>query len=167
MNQQLPHKFPAWAEKYIALVKGNALQEMENQLQDFPNFINNWIEKADFAYAPGKWTIRQLTSHILDTERILMYRLLCIARGDKQSLPGFDENLYVANTLSNTRSLFEMSEEFRSLRKSNLLCIGALTDEELDRVGTANQLEISARDLVYILVGHINHHQNVITERYS
>ena len=71
MNQQLPHKFPAWAEKYIALVKGNALQEMENQLQDFPNFINNWIEKADFAYAPGKWTIRQLTSHILDTERIL------------------------------------------------------------------------------------------------
>lgn len=167
MNPPLPHSYPAWAEKYISLVGNDVMQELENQIDDFPNFLNNWIEKIDFAYAEGKWTIRQLASHMLDTERVLMYRLVCMARADEQGLPGFDEDSYVAHTLSDTRSLFEIGEEFRYLRRANWMFINALTDTELDRVGMANNLAISVRALVFVLAGHILHHQNIIKERYT
>ncbi|RZK48997.1 MAG: DinB family protein [Pedobacter sp.] len=166
MNQLSTTSYPSWAAKYISLVSEEVLTEMESQIEEFPKFLNKLIEKVDYAYAPGKWTIRQLTSHILDTERILMYHLVCIARGDIQNLAGFDEDNYVDQTLSNDRSLFEMGEEFRLLRKSNLLYIKALKPAELDRIGSANHLNISAHALVYVLVGHIKHHQNIIAERY-
>lgn len=166
MNRPLPPSYPAWAEKYISLVGSNVMQEIEDQVSGFPNFLNNWIEKIDFAYAPGKWTIRQLASHMLDTERVLMYRLVCIARGDKQPLPGFEEDSYVDNTLFDKRSLFEIGEEFRHLRRANWMFIKALKEEELDRSGVANNLSISARALVFVLVGHVLHHQNIIKERY-
>lgn len=166
MNQPQTQEYPEWAKRYISLVEGNIVEILTSQAVDFPNFVNNLIEKADYAYAPGKWTIKEMIGHIVDTERILTYRLLCIARGEKASLPGFEEDDYVANAHFKDRSLFSLSEEFTLMRKSHLYLINSLNEEELDRMGNANGKNISVRALVYILAGHIMHHIGIVKERY-
>lgn len=166
MNPPQPNQYPAWAEKYISLVKADILALLENQVKSFPDFVNQHVEKADFAYAQGKWTLKELVGHITDTERILSYRLLCIARGDIQDLPGFEEDSYVANAFLQDRSLFSMASEFALLREANVLLIKSLKECELDRMGTTNSLPIAAKALVFVLAGHVLHHQNIINERY-
>ena len=166
MNQPQTQEYPEWAKRYISLVEGNIVEILMAQAIDFPNFVNNLIEKSDYAYAPGKWTIKEMVGHIVDTERILTYRLLCIARGEKASLPGFEEDDYVANAHFKDRSLFSLAEEFTLMRKSHMFLINSLNKEELDRMGNANGKDISVRALVYILAGHIMHHIGVVKERY-
>lgn len=166
MKQPQPSQYPAWAQRYIGLVDGDVINILKAQAQSFPDFVNQHSEKADYAYANGKWTLKQLVGHMADTERILSYRLLCIARGDEQQLPGFDEDAYVSKANFATRSIFAMAKEFSYSRKANLLLIQSLSDGELDRMGTANNQSICARALVYVLAGHVIHHQNIIKERY-
>jgi hypothetical protein len=166
MNQPQIQEYPEWAKKYISLVQDDIIEVLTKQVNDLPNFFNNLIEKAEYAYAPGKWTIKEMVGHIIDTERILTYRLLCIARGEKAMLPGFEEDDYVANAHFKDRSLFSLGEEFVLMRKSHLFLINSLNEEELDRMGNANGKDISVRSLVYILAGHIMHHINVVKERY-
>jgi hypothetical protein len=139
---------------------------LENQISDFSNFLNNLVEKGDYAYAPGKWTLKELVGHIIDTERIMVYRLVCFARNETAVLPGFDEDSYVTNAFFKNRSLFSLSEEFIALRKANMFLINTLNEEELNRMGNANGKNVSVRALIYILAGHVIHHTNIINERY-
>ncbi|KQB98793.1 DinB family protein [Pedobacter sp. Hv1] len=166
MNRPQTQEYPEWGNRYISLVEGNITEVLTHQATDFPNFINNLIEKGDYAYAPGKWTIKEMVGHIIDTERIMVFRLLCFARGEKAALPGFEEDDYVANAHFKDRTLFSLSEEFAILRKSNLYLIHSLNEDELDRIGNANGKEMSVRALTFILAGHVIHHTNVIKERY-
>ena len=166
MNRPQTQEYPEWGNRYISLIEGNINQVLTDQATDFPNFINNLIEKGDYAYAPGKWTIKEMLGHIIDTERIMVYRLLCFARGEQAALPGFEEDDYVANAHFKDRTLFSLSEEFALLRKANLYLIHSLNEEELDRIGNANGKNISVRALTFILAGHVIHHTNVIKERY-
>ncbi|TKC12528.1 DinB family protein [Pedobacter polaris] len=166
MNQPQTQEYPEWYERYISLVEGDVIEILEKQISDFSNFINNLIEKGDYAYAPGKWTIKELVGHIIDTERIMAFRLTCFARNEKGQIPGFEEDEYVANANFKARSLFSLSEEFAQLRKANMFLIKSLNDEELARSGNANGNLISVKALVYVLAGHIIHHTNVIKERY-
>ncbi len=166
MNRPQTQEYPEWYHRYISLIDGNISQILTDQATDFPNFINNLIEKGDYAYAPGKWTIKEMVGHIIDTERIMVYRLLCFVRGEQAALPGFEEDDYVANAHFKDRTLFSLSEEFAILRKSNLYLINSLNEEELDRIGNANGKNISVRALVFILAGHVIHHTNIIKERY-
>lgn len=166
MNRPQIQEYPEWYEKYISLVEGDVLILLEKQVKDFADFINSLVEKADDAYAPGKWTIKELVGHMIDTERIMVFRLLSFARGDKNKLPGFEEDEYVANAHFKDRSLFSFSEEFALLRKSNLYLIKSLNEEELNKSGNANGNQISVKALVYILAGHIIHHTRIIKERY-
>ncbi|MBC7616871.1 MAG: DinB family protein [Pedobacter sp.] len=166
MNRPQTHEYPEWGQNYIRQVDGDVLAILNEQATGFPNFINNLVEKSDYAYAPGKWTIKELIGHIIDTERILVYRLLCFARGETASLPGFEEDDYVANAHFKDRSLFSMAEEFSLLRKSNLYLINTLNEEELSRLGSANGNQMSVRAIVYVLAGHVIHHSKIINERY-
>lgn len=166
MNRPQTHEYPEWGQNYISQVDGDVLAILNEQVTSFPNFINNLIEKGDYAYAPGKWTIKELVGHMIDTERILVYRLLCFARGEATSLPGFEEDDYVANAHFKDRSLFSMSEEFALLRKSNMYLINSFNEEELSRMGSANGKQMSVRAIVYVLAGHIIHHTRIIKERY-
>lgn len=166
MNRPQTHEYPIWAEQYISLVEGDVLDLLKRQSYEFPDFINSLVEKADYAYAPGKWTIKQLIGHIIDTERILVYRLTCFARGEIHALPGFEEDDYVANAHFQDRSLLSLSEEFALLRKSNMYLFNSLTETELNRSGTASERQISVRALLYVIPGHIIHHTRVIKERY-
>jgi len=166
MNRPQTHEYPEWGQNYISQVDGDVLAILNEQVTSFPNFINNLIEKGDYAYAPGKWTIKELVGHMIDTERILIYRLLCFARGEAASLPGFEEDDYVANAHFKDRSLFSMSEEFALLRKSNMYLINSFNEEELSRMGSANGKQMSVRAIVYVLAGHVIHHTRIIKERY-
>ena len=166
MKPPLTNDYPAWAEAYIKLIDGNVIEILERQAFEFPDFMNSLVEKADYAYAPGKWTIKELFGHIIDTERILVYRLTCFARGELQALPGFEEDDYVANAHFTDRSLHSFSEEFALLRKSNLYLIKSLTETDLDKSGTASNRQITVRAIVFVLAGHIMHHTEVIKERY-
>jgi hypothetical protein len=166
MNQPQIHEYPEWGKNYISQVTGDVIAVLTAQATDFPNFVNNLIDKSDYAYAPGKWTIKELVGHMIDTERILVYRLLCFARGEVAALPGFEEDDYVANAHFKDESLFSMAEEFSLLRRANLYLINSLNENELDRMGTSNGKRMSARAIVYVLAGHVIHHTKVIKERY-
>lgn len=166
MNRPQTHEYPVWGEQYISLVDDDVLGILKKQASEFPDFLNTLIEKADYAYAPGKWTIKELTGHVIDTERILTYRLTCFARAEQHALPGFDEEDYVANAHFADRSLLSLSEEFALLRKSNLYLFNSLTETELNRSGTASERQISVRALLFVIAGHLIHHTQIIKSHY-
>jgi len=166
MNRPQIEDYPQWYKGYIDLVDEDVLEILTTQAEAFAQFVTSNAEKADYAYAPGKWTIKEMFGHIIDTERIMVFRLTCFARGEKAAIPGFDEDQYVINAHFKDRSLESLCEEFVALRKSNLFLLKSLNEEELNRFGNANGNEISVRALVFILAGHVMHHKNVIVERY-
>lgn len=166
MNPPQIQDYPQWYKGYIDLVEGDVLNILAKQADEFADFVTKNADKADYAYAPGKWTIKEMFGHIIDTERIMVFRLTSFARAEKAALPGFDENDYVTNAHFKDRSLESLCDEFLSLRKSNMYLINSLNEEELDRFGNANGNPISVKALVYILAGHVMHHKNVVIERY-
>ena len=123
-------------------------------------------EKETYAYADGKWTIREMIGHLIDGERVFGYRALCIARGEKQNLPGFDQNDYMLTAPYNHIELEDLLSELRLVRLSNIAMFRSLDEEAWNRVGTANGNEITVRALAFIMGGHVRHHMNVLKERY-
>ncbi len=166
MNPPQIQDYPQWYKGYIDLVEGNILDILATQAEEFTSFIKGNSDKADYAYAPGKWTIKEMLGHIIDTERIMVFRLTSFARGEKAALPGFDENDYVTNAHFKDRTLESLCAEFTLLRKSNMFLIKSLSKEELNKSGNANGNQISVRALVFILAGHVMHHKNILVERY-
>ena len=166
MNPPQIQDYPQWYKGYIDLVEGDVLSILATQAETFADFIQQNADKADYAYAPTKWTIKEMFGHMIDTERIMVFRLTSFARAEKAALPGFDENDYVTNAHFKDRSLASLCEEFILLRKSNMFLLKSLNEEELNRAGMANGNQITVKALVYILAGHVMHHKNVIAERY-
>ncbi len=123
-------------------------------------------DKQDFAYEPGKWTIKELFGHMIDTERIMAYRALCIARGEKQSLPGFEENEYVANAAFAERELDSLLQEYSWQRQSNLVLFQSFSPEALQRTGLANNYPATVRGLITVIAAHEFHHMQILKERY-
>lgn len=166
MNRPQTHEYPVWAEQYISLVEGDIMDLLKRQASEFADFINSLVEKADYAYAPGKWTIKELIGHLIDSERVFSYRVTCFARGENHALPGFDEEEYAANAHFQDRSLLSLSEEFALLRKANLYLFSSLNEKELNRSGTAAERQITVRALLFVIAGHIIHHTQIIKSRY-
>lgn len=147
--------------------EGKLIEELEISLHEFIRFVQNIpMDKFDYRYAEGKWTIKDIIQHIIDTERIFVYRALRFSRNDKTPLPIFEENDYAQNTNSNTRTIQDLLTEFSAVRHSSLLFYKSLTEEQLTRTGTASNNLISVRALGFVLIGHQKHHQNVFEERY-
>ena len=145
----------------------NMLEELEICLHDFIKFIQDIpMDKFDYRYAEGKWTIKEIIQHVIDTERIFSYRALRISRGDQTALPGFDENDYVDNTNANGRHLQSLLTELSIVRQSTLALFKSFSDEQLKRLGTASNSNISVRAIGFILIGHQKHHQKIFKERY-
>ena len=161
--------YAPYYEGYINLVKGDdihkilAAQSVETQevLNSFSETLGNYI------YAEGKWTVKEVVGHLIDTERVMAYRAMCIARGEKQSLPGFDQDVYVKTGNFYKRELFDLNYEFRLLRELNLLLSKGFDDEILQRRGVANKNEVTVLALLYIIAGHEKHHMNILQERYK
>jgi len=151
---------------YPSLVQGDVLEILEYQATEFPDFLKSIDHKADYAYAEGKWTLKEMAGHIIDTERILVYRLTAVIRGEQSALPGFDEDEYVLQAHFADRNLLSFAEEFSLMRKANLYLFRSINDRELNRTGFASGKEITARRLLLTVAGHLIHHIHIIQERY-
>lgn len=119
-----------------------------------------------FAYADGKWTLKELLLHLSDAERIFQYRILAFARGEKAQLPGFDEEEYAAASFANNRSLESLLEEYKLVRKSSQILIETLEYGVLNNTGIANGNKLAVETIGKLIVGHNYHHLNIIKERY-
>jgi hypothetical protein len=160
--------YPSYYEKYVQLLPDEPINALlERQLRELDEVFSAVPDnKADYVYATGKWSVKEVLGHLLDAERIFAYRALCIARGEQQSLSGFEEDDYVRNGFFGERSLNDLLVEFMYLRKSNLQLFYGLTEEALLRKGIANQLSVTCDALFWIMAGHVQHHLKVIRERY-
>ena len=123
-------------------------------------------EKHIFSYAQGKWTLKEVIQHIIDTERIFCYRALCFARNDKTSLSGFDQDVFAYNDNANDRNYFDLLDEMDILRKSSIQLYKSFSSVALLRIGVASDRNISVRALGYLFSGHQLHHLNVLIDRY-
>lgn len=124
-------------------------------------------ERAGSAYAPGKWTVREVLAHIADGERVFAYRALRFGRGDRTPLPGFDQDLWVPESHAATRSWPELVSDFNAVRTASLHLFRSFTDSDWGRRGEASGIEVSVRALAFILVGHELHHRRILVERYG
>lgn len=124
-------------------------------------------EQKKCQYAVGKWTPQQILGHLTDTERIFGYRALCIARGEKQSLPGFNENEYMDASHFNEIPFESLLEQYRLVRESSIALFSSFSEEVASRIGIANGHAVSARALVCMIAGHERHHLNILKERYN
>lgn len=133
-------------------------------VQDFFKFIPE--DKLEYKYAEGKWTIKEVLQHIIDTERIFMYRCLRVARQDKTPLQGFEQNDYIIPSKANKKSLEFLLEEYRSTRQYSIVLLKSFDDEDLKCIGTASGNVMSARSAAFSAIGHEIWHMNIISERY-
>jgi hypothetical protein len=154
--------------RYISLVpEGDIVPILEAEWHNSEALFTAISEQqAGTSYEPGKWTIKELIGHLSDTERILCYRALRIARNDTKPMEGFDQDPYVENANFNRCALRSLTDEFRSVREATLTLFGNLEGEAWTRRGTANNAEITVRALAYIIAGHEMHHRRILQTRY-
>jgi uncharacterized damage-inducible protein DinB len=168
MPRPLPTDSAPFYHNYIGLVNaGSALEAVKNHSGEIAAFYASLPEdKADHAYAEGKWTIKEVLQHLIDAERVFSYRATRIVRKDATPLPSFDENSYAANSQAGNRSLDSLKEEFALLRGATDIFVSTLNEEQLQNSGTASNKPITANAIVFIIYGHSLHHMNIIKERY-
>lgn len=145
----------------------NIVEGLKQNLVAVTDFYSSIPEqKHDFAYAKDKWSIKDILLHIIDTERIFVYRALRIARQDKTSLAGFEQDDYVVSAKSSSRSLVNILEEYKAVRQATIALYQSFDSNALEQIGEASGSPISVRAIGYIITGHENHHNQVIFERY-
>lgn len=159
---------PSFYHRYVQLVDDDAIAEgLPANTQKAISFLEAIPEeKWDHRYAAGKWSIKEMVQHIIDTERIFSYRALCISRGEKASLPGFDENTYAQASDADRRSKEDLLEELKAVRKSLELLFQSFTADQLQQTGIANEKSITVNGIGFITAGHMLHHLNILQERY-
>ena len=158
---------PEFFDRYIELTDNRELSE---QLADTRNAFEELLPRmhrlGDKVYAPGKWSAKEILQHIIDNERIQSCRALCMARGELQNLPGYDETSYGKASLANRRSLEDLHEEFLQVRNCSLLLFGSMNAGMLLRTGSAGERKLTPLALGLVLVGHQLHHMQILEQRY-
>ena len=159
---------PSFHKRYVELVKDydvlDALKISGRQTTELVRAILE--EKGEYRYTPGKWSIKELLCHMMDTERIMAYRALRFARNDKTQIHGFEENDYAPEANAHGRTISRIADEMERLRLTSLDLFSSFTPEMLNRTGIANNYEFSVLNLGYIISGHESHHRKILVERY-
>lgn len=160
--------FQKYIQRYLDLIPTqNWLEEMKKTGEKTVSLYSFLAEdQSNFAYAEGKWTLKELLQHLIDAERIFAYRALRFARKDRTELVGWDEETYAKHYFSTERSLQSLTDEFKTVRKSSSLFFENLNVIQLSETGIANGNEISVENIGKLIVGHNIHHLNIIEERY-
>ena len=170
MTQNRPHTgdYALAYGKYIALVPGgDFLEILDSQLRDTSALLSPLTDaQGDFRYAPGKWSVKETLGHINDAERIFSYRMLRIARGDKAPMAAFEQDDYVKTGKFDARKLSDLLEEFNCIRQATIALVRSLDTEAWLRRGVANQKEVTALALAFIIAGHERHHSMILRDRY-
>ncbi|MEI2666254.1 DinB family protein [Rossellomorea sp. LJF3] len=162
------NEYPPYYKEYIKNVPdGDLLQILDDQQKKTKELLKDVSEETEeYQYAPGKWTIKEVIGHITDTERIMCYRLLSIARGEKGMLPGYKDDDYVKRGQFNRFSLSDLLHHQALVRQHTILLLSSLDEEALRQRGNANGSEVTARAIAYIIAGHEIHHRRLINDRY-
>jgi hypothetical protein len=168
MNQPLSNEHNTYFKRYLDLCKDTEFfDQYDKNTNNLVIFLESLpVEKHQFAYAPGKWTILQLFRHIIDCERVFGYRALVAARGDSSLLPSFDEDNYADAAAGETTSMENMLKEFTLIRQSNRFLFENMSEEQSCFKANVNGEPLSARASAFIMIGHVNHHLQVMQERY-
>lgn len=163
-----PDELNTYFATYVAKTKSddllaalaNAAQELVAVLEKVPP------DREKFRYAEGKWSIKEVVQHVIDTERIFAFRALCFARQEPSELPGFDENSYAANSGADARTLGSLVQEYKVVSASTEALFRSFRSADLLRLGTANGSRMSARAMGWTIAGHCKHHVTILHERY-
>ncbi|HUF67973.1 MAG TPA: DinB family protein [Longimicrobiales bacterium] len=161
-------EFSAFYTGYVARVPaGDIVAILRDQLADTLSLFEPLAEAdAERPYAEGKWTLKQMLGHLADTERVMAYRALRIARGDTTPLPGFDENDYARAAGSDARSVDDLRNELVTTRAATVALLAGLPATAWERTGTASEATVSVRAMACIIAGHELHHRAIIRTRY-
>jgi hypothetical protein len=160
--------YPEYYGYYIPLVEQNdVLSALKENGESILSFIGKIPEsKANFAYAEGKWTVKEVLIHLIDTERIFSYRALRFARRDAQKPLSYDENQYAPNSKAAKRTLVDIAEEFESVRRASITLFKSFSEEALQQMGPTTAGNTSVNAIGFTICGHAIHHLAVISERY-
>jgi hypothetical protein len=163
-----PGEYNPYYDRYISLIPGSDIVDtLEKQLPKTIALLSRRSdEEGKFRYEPGKWSLKEVLGHMNDTERIMAYRALRIARGDKTPLPGFEQDDFVRDGPFVELSLSSLVEEFNMVRAATLSLFRTFRPQDWTRRGKASDHEITVRALAYIIAGHELHHRNILEERY-
>jgi len=161
-------RVPEFYHGYISKAKEDDLTAaMRNTTSELLNLLKSIpAEKRDYRYAEGKWTVKEVIQHLIDAERVFTYRALRFARKDDTPLPGFDENLFADTAKADKRNWDDLVGEFTALRKSSEAMFASFDNEQLEAEGNASGKSIQVLAIGYIVAGHVNHHCQIIKERY-
>ena len=168
-SNQLPiNEYADFYKSYIQVLEDvELIEELEICLHELIKFVQNIpMDKFDYRYEVGKWTIKEIIQHLIDSERVFSYRALRISRNDKTPLPGFNENDYVDNSNGNDRNLQGLLTELAVVRQATLSLFNSFSQEQLTKIGIASNNEVSVRAIGFIIIGHQKHHQKIFAERY-
>ena len=162
-------EYAAHFERYVSLVgEGDVVPAMKAQAHDLRLRLDALTDQqAGFRYAPDKWTPREMLGHVIDCERIFGYRAVCLARGESQSLPGFEQDDYAAVAGHDLVPLTDLVDEFAALRTSHVHMFSHFDEPAWTRMGLVNGHATSARAMAFVIVGHARHHVNVLRDRYG
>lgn len=164
-----PSEYNEFYARYIQMIPDislrSALDESSAALLEYLTMVPE--DHVNYAYAPGKWTVKQCLQHIIDTERVFAGRALRIGRGDTAPLPGFNQDEFAAVANVSEREWLDMIKEFRAVRKSNTIMFKSFTDEDLLRIGHMSGHPASCRAIGFMLCGHVFHHAKLYRERYG
>ena len=168
MNHVDLSRVPEYCHKYINLAIEDDLETALDKhqtiliafLKDIPK------KKWSYRYAEGKWTIKEVVQHIIDAERIFLYRALCFARKDQTPLPGFDENLFAQHSKADARSKKDLLKELKTVQQSSVQLFNSFDEEQLNQSGVASGQSTYVKGIAYILAGHALHHKKILEERY-
>jgi DinB superfamily len=168
MRRPEKNEYAPYYEGYISGLKGDdPLRSLENQFQEIQSLLSSISEEeANYAYSEDKWNVKEVLGHIVDTERIMSYRALCISRKEKQSLPGFEQDDYVKESNFKDRSMTNLLEDYRAVRKCTISLFKNFTEEMYNQEGVANDKNITVLALLYIIAGHELHHLKILKEKY-
>jgi len=163
-----PGECAPYYDRYISLVSGaDILGTLDSQRRETMLLLSGRDEsEGDFRYAPDKWSAKEVLGHVCDTERIMSYRALRIARADRTPIEGFEQDDYVRNSPFGQRPLAELIEDYIAVRGATLTLLRNLDDVAWARRGIANKNEVSVRALAYLIAGHELHHRRILEEKY-
>ncbi|UPK41570.1 DinB family protein [Paenibacillus pabuli] len=169
VNRPATEEYAAFYEGYIQLVpEGNIIERLERQANIVHMLLSTMSEEqANYRYAEGKWSVKEVIGHLTDNERIMSSRLLRIARGDKANHPGYDQDVLMQTHPFDAYTVADLNEEYAVTRRSTILMLRRLMPEAWLRKGIVSDNPASARSIAYIIAGHELHHLSVLRDRYS
>ena len=169
MKRPKKTEYAPFHETYLKQVpaRGTARGLLKNTFKDAQQIFGSLPEDmGDYAYEPGKWTIKQMIIHIIDAERVFAYRLLSFMRGDRIALPGFNQDVWMEQADVSHRTIKDLMKEWKAVRDNTLFLLQQCSEEQSKFIGTASNWKVSVRAYFFVIIGHQLHHMQVLRERY-